>query len=131
MGRKIKILVAKPGLDGHDRGLKVVANALEDAGIEVIYLGIHQTPESIADAAAKYDVDGVAVSFLTGAHMVLLPRITKLLGKCRKKTIPLIVGGVIPDEDVKKLGRYKNIKVFAPGSGCNEIITYIKSRIKR
>jgi len=130
MNKKIKMLVAKPGLDGHDRGLKVIANAFAAVNMGVVYLGIHQTPESIVDAAVEHGVDGIAISFLTGAHMVLLPRIIKLLGARKKANLPIIVGGIIPSEDVKCLRCYRNVKYFAPGVPIDEVTGYISSKIK-
>ena len=103
MARPIKVLVAKPGLDGHDRGAKVVANALRDAGMEVIYTGLHQTPEMIVEAAVQEDVGVVSLSILSGAHMTLFPRVRKLMDEGGLKGVPLIGGGIIPDEDAKKL----------------------------
>src|SRR5207249_5540293 len=113
--RKIKIIIAKPGLDGHDRGAKVVARALRDAGFEVIYTGIRQTPEMIAQTALQEDVDAVGLSLLSGAHMTLFPQITKLL-KANGLNVLVFGGGIIPDEDVPKLKRKGVDQVFGPGT---------------
>ncbi len=120
--RKIRILIAKPGLDGHDRGAKVVARALRDAGFEVIYTGLRQTPEMIAEAALQEDVDIVGLSILSGAHMALFPRIMKLLGERGKGDIPVLAGGIIPDEDVAALKEMGVSAIFGPGTTTQEII---------
>jgi len=131
MDRPIKVLVAKPGLDGHDRGAKVVANALRDAGMEVIYTGLHQTPEMIVEAAMQEDVDLVSVSILSGAHNTLLPRVRNLMNESGLKTVQLIGGGIIPDEDAKALMAIDGISgIFGPGTDTREIIAFIEGLFK-
>jgi methylmalonyl-CoA mutase C-terminal domain/subunit len=127
MNRPIKILIAKPGLDGHDRGAKVVANALRDAGMEVIYTGLHQTPEMVVEAAVQEDVDVVSVSILSGAHMTLIPRIRDLMIEAGMKSAHLIGGGIIPDEDAEQLKKKGVVSgVFGPGTDTREIVSFIK-----
>ncbi|MCS6844060.1 MAG: cobalamin B12-binding domain-containing protein [Caldilineales bacterium] len=123
--RKIRVLVAKPGLDGHDRGAKVVARALRDAGFEVIYTGIRQTPEMIAEAALQEDVDVVGLSILSGAHMALCPRVVELLRKNGLEDVVVLVGGIIPDEDVEPLKQMGIKAVFGPGTSTQEIVDFI------
>jgi len=123
--RPIRVLVAKPGLDGHDRGAKVVAAALRDAGMEVVYTGLHQTPEMIATAAVQEDVDVVGLSVLSGAHMTLLPRVQRLLADQGRDDILLLGGGIIPQEDVGPLEAAGVARVFGPGTGSQEIVDYI------
>jgi len=123
---KIRILVAKPGLDGHDRGAKVVAAAFRDAGFEVIYTGLHQTPEQIVEAAVQEDVDVVALSILSGAHMTLFPAIQDLLNKQGATHMLLTGGGIIPPQDIASLGQRGIGKLFGPGSPTGEAIEYIK-----
>jgi methylmalonyl-CoA mutase C-terminal domain/subunit len=127
MERKIRVLVAKPGLDGHDRGAKVIAASLRDAGMEVIYTGLHQTPEKIAEAAVQEDVDVVAVSILSGAHMTLVPRILGLLRSRGADDIHVIAGGIIPSEDAEALRREGVGEVFGPGTPTGAIIEYIRN----
>lgn len=128
--KKIRVLVAKPGLDGHDRGAKVVARALRDAGMEVIYTGLHQTPEQIAEAALQEDVDLVGLSILSGAHMTLAPRIRALLDERQLDDVLLVVGGIIPEEDARELiGRGFAHAVFIPGDPLEKIISWIKIRV--
>lgn len=124
--RPIRVLVAKPGLDGHDRGAKVVAAALRDAGMEVIYTGLHQTPEMIATAAVQEDVDVVGLSILSGAHMTLFPRVRSLLDEMGRPDILLTGGGIIPQEDVDALQARGIGRLFGPGTATNELITYIR-----
>jgi methylmalonyl-CoA mutase C-terminal domain/subunit len=124
--RPIRILVAKPGLDGHDRGAKVVAAALRDAGMEVIYTGLHQTPEMIAQAAIQEDVDVVGLSILSGAHMTLFPRVRKLLDAAGRKDVLLTGGGIIPPEDMSALESQGTGKLFGPGTPTSDLITYIQ-----
>ena len=126
MQRKIRVLVAKPGLDGHDRGAKIVARALADAGMEVIYLGIRQTPEHIANAAIQEDVDVVGLSILSGAHDTLFPKVVDLLRKKGRENIPVIGGGIIPPDDARKLKESGIAEIFGPGTDTQDIITYIK-----
>lgn len=129
--RKVRILIAKPGLDGHDRGAKVVARALRDAGLEVIYTGLRQTPEMIAEAALQEDVDLVGLSILSGAHMTLFPRILKLLREKGSGDIPVLAGGIIPDEDVPALKEMGIAGVFGPGTSTQEIVEFINQILKR
>ena len=124
----IRVLVAKPGLDGHDRGAKVVAAALRDAGMEVIYTGLHQTPEMIATAAVQEDVDVVGLSILSGAHMTLFPRVKQLLDAAGRSEVLLIGGGIIPQDDIERLERQGIAKLFGPGAPTTEIIDFIKRR---
>jgi methylmalonyl-CoA mutase C-terminal domain/subunit len=124
--RRIRVLVAKPGLDGHDRGAKVVARALRDAGMEVIYTGIRQTPEMIAEAALQEDVDVVGLSILSGAHMALCPRIVELLRTQEMNDVMVLLGGIIPDEDVEPLKQLGVKGVFGPGTSTHDIIDFIR-----
>ncbi len=129
MERKIRILLAKPGLDGHDRGIKVVARALRDAGFEVIYTGLRQTPEVIVKAAIQEDVDAIGMSILSGAHMTLFPAVLNLLKEKNADHILLFGGGIIPEEDIEKLNKMGVGKLFTPGTTSKEIIEYIKTAI--
>jgi len=124
--RPIRILVAKPGLDGHDRGAKVVAAALRDAGMEVVYTGLHQTPEMIAQAAIQEDVDVVGLSILSGAHMTLFPRVRKLLDAAGRQDVLLTGGGIIPPEDMSALETQGTGKLFGPGTPTTDLIKYIE-----
>jgi methylmalonyl-CoA mutase C-terminal domain/subunit len=126
MQKKHRILLAKPGLDGHDRGVKVVAAALRDAGFEVIYTGLRQTPEMIVEAAIQEDVDAVGMSILSGAHLTLFPAVLDLLKKRKCDHILLFGGGIIPDEDLVKLEKMGVGKLFTPGATSGEIIDYLK-----
>lgn len=127
----IRVLVAKPGLDGHDRGAKIVARALRDAGMEVIYTGLRQTPEQIASAAIQEDVDVIACSILSGAHNTLLPRVYELLcAEDAQEDILFIAGGVIPDEDIPGLKERGIAEVFTPGTPTGSIIEYIQTRVR-
>ena len=126
MLRPIRVLIAKPGLDGHDRGAKVVAAALRDAGMEVIYTGLHQTPEMIATAAVQEDVDVVGLSILSGAHMTLFPRVRELLAEMGRDDVLLTGGGIIPKEDIDELQRKGVGKLFGPGTPTTDLIDYIK-----
>jgi methylmalonyl-CoA mutase C-terminal domain/subunit len=126
MARPIRVLVAKPGLDGHDRGAKVVAAALRDAGMEVIYTGLHQTPEMIASAAIQEDVDVVGLSILSGAHMTLFPRVLELLKAEGREDILLTGGGIIPKEDMDALQQQGAGRLFGPGTSTAELIAYIR-----
>lgn len=125
--RKIRVLVAKPGLDGHDRGAKVIAAALQDAGMEVIYTGLHQTPEMIAATALQEDVDVVAMSILSGAHMTLFPRVRRLLEKQGMDDVLITGGGIIPDEDMEELQALGVGRLFGPGTPTSEAVEYIRS----
>ncbi|MEE8251833.1 MAG: cobalamin B12-binding domain-containing protein [Gemmatimonadales bacterium] len=127
--RPIRVLVAKPGLDGHDRGAKVVAAALRDAGMEVIYTGLHQTPEMIATAAVQEDVDVVGLSILSGAHMTLFPRVKNLLHEQGRDDITVLGGGIIPAEDIESLESRGIVKLFGPGSTTGEIVDFIRSTV--
>ena len=124
--RKIRVLVAKPGLDGHDRGAKVIASALRDAGMEVIYTGLHQTPEMIVSAAIQEDVDVVALSILSGAHMTLFPRVRELLGQEGADHILITGGGIIPEEDMQALQSQGIGQLFGPGTTTTEAVRYIR-----
>ena len=130
MRKRIRVLVAKPGLDGHDRGAKVVANALRDAGMEVIYTGLHQTPELIAEAAVQEDVDVVGLSILSGAHMTIFPRILKLLKEKGAEHIKVVGGGIIPEEDIEKLEEIGVAKRFGPGTNTGDIVEYLKKEFE-
>ncbi|HXC25183.1 MAG TPA: cobalamin B12-binding domain-containing protein [Gemmatimonadaceae bacterium] len=125
--RPIRVLVAKPGLDGHDRGAKVVAAALRDAGMEVIYTGLHQTPEMIATASVQEDVDVVGLSILSGAHMTLIPRVVQLLREQGRDDILVTGGGIIPKEDMEALEAQGVGKLFGPGTPTSDLIEYIKA----
>ncbi len=130
MDRPIRVLVAKPGLDGHDRGAKVIARALRDAGMEVIYTGLRQTPEQIVNAAIQEDVDCVAISILSGAHSTLLPKVVKLLKAENADDILVVGGGVIPDEDIPFLKESGIAEIFTPGTPTTVTIDYIKANVK-
>ncbi len=127
MPRPIRVLVAKPGLDGHDRGAKVVAAALRDAGMEVIYTGLHQTPEMIASAAVQEDVDVVGLSILSGAHMTLFPRVLQLLREQGRDDVLITGGGIIPKEDMDALEQQGIAKLFGPGTPTTALIEYIRA----
>ncbi len=124
--RKIRVLVAKPGLDGHDRGAKVVARALRDAGMEVIYTGLRQTPEMIVEAALQEDVDVIGLSILSGAHMALVPRILELMQAHDLSDVKLILGGIVPDDDIAALQQMGVSGIFGPGSDTQEIVAHIR-----
>jgi len=127
--KKIRVLIAKPGLDGHDRGAKVVARALRDAGMEVIYTGIRQTPEKIVAAAVQEDVDVVGLSCLSGAHMVLFPRVAEGLKEKGKAELLLFGGGIIPAEDIPGLKQAGFAEIFLPGTDTNEVVRFINERL--
>jgi len=127
MGRKIRVLIAKPGLDGHDRGAKVVARALRDAGMEVIYTGLHQTAEMIVETALQEDVDAIGLSILSGAHMTYFPKVLKLMKEKGLNDVLLFGGGIIPKEDAEKLEKMGVGKIFGPGTPTQEIVDYINS----
>jgi methylmalonyl-CoA mutase C-terminal domain/subunit len=131
MERKIRVLVAKPGLDGHDRGAKVVARALRDAGMEVIYTGLHQTTEMIVETAIQEDVDVIALSLLSGAHMTLFVDVTKLLKDKDMEDVLVLGGGVIPEEDIPALKKAGIAGVFGPGTPTDDIADFIKKNVKR
>jgi methylmalonyl-CoA mutase, C-terminal domain len=128
--RKIRVLVAKPGLDGHDRGAKVVARSLRDAGMEVIYTGLRQTPEMITEAALQEDVDAVGLSILSGAHMGLVPRILELLKANGQEEVKVFVGGIIPDEDVPRLMEMGVVGVYGPGTLTDQIVQDIRRLVQ-
>lgn len=130
MTKKIRVLVAKPGLDGHERGAKIVARALADAGMEVIYLGIRQTPEQIANTAIQEDVDVVGLSILSGAHNTLFPSIVDLLREKGRGDIPVIGGGIIPPDDAGKLKEYGIAEIFGPGTDTRDIVAFIKKAVR-
>jgi methylmalonyl-CoA mutase C-terminal domain/subunit len=127
--RPIRVLVAKPGLDGHDRGAKVVAAALRDAGMEVVYTGLHQTPEMIATAAVQEDVDVVGLSILSGAHLTLFPRVKRLLDDAGRSDILLVGGGIIPQDDVATLEAQGVARLFGPGTATADIVSYISAAV--
>ena len=128
--RKIRVLVAKPGLDGHDRGAKVVARSLRDAGFEVIYTGIRQTPQMIAEAALQEDVDVVGLSILSGAHMTLCPKVVELLRAQGQDNVLVLVGGIVPDEDIARLKDAGIEGVFGPGTSTQQIVDFINSNAR-
>ena len=128
--RKIRVLVAKPGLDGHDRGAKVVARALRDAGMEVIYTGLRQTPEMIAEAALQEDVDVVGLSILSGAHMALAPRVLELLKANGQGRVRVFIGGIVPDEDVPRLMEMGVSGIYGPGASTEDIIRDVRESVK-
>lgn len=127
--RKLRILVAKPGLDGHDRGAKIIARALRDAGMEVIYTGLHQTPEMIVSAAIQEDVDAIGMSIMSGAHMTLFPAVISLLKTQAAADIQVFGGGIIPDDDIPKLKAQGVAEIFTPGSRMQDIVTWIQGHI--
>ncbi len=129
--RRIRVLIAKPGLDGHDRGAKVIARAFRDAGMEVIYTGLRQTPEMIVSAAIQEDVDAVGLSCLSGAHMHLFPRVMELLKERGADDILVFGGGTIPDEDIPKLKACGLAEVFTPGTSTQDAITFVRNNLKR
>ena len=128
--RKVRLLVGKVGLDGHDRGAKIVARALRDAGFEVIYSGLHQTPEMVVNTAIQEDVDAVALSILSGAHLTLLPRVMALLKEKGAPDIALVAGGIIPDEDIVELKNAGILEVFTPGASTQQIIDFIRTQVR-
>ncbi len=127
----IRVLVAKPGLDGHDRGAKIVARALRDAGMEVIYTGLRQTPEQIVNAALQEDVDAIGISILSGAHNSILPRICELLRQEEMEDVLLVVGGIIPNEDIPALKSAGVAEVFQPGVSTQEIVDFIRTHVRQ
>ena len=128
--RKIRVVVAKPGLDGHDRGATIIARALRDAGMEVIYTGLHQTPEQIAETAIQEDADAIGISILSGAHMTLVPKIVELLESQGVDDVLLTVGGTIPTRDIEELKSMGVDEVFTPGAGTDEIVEFIRSGVE-
>jgi methylmalonyl-CoA mutase, C-terminal domain len=131
MNEKIRVIVAKPGLDGHDRGAKVIARAFRDAGFEVIYTGLRQTPEQIVNAALQEDADVIGLSVLSGAHMTLCPRIMELMKKEGLNDVLVLVGGIIPDQDIAKLKEIGIGEVFQPGASTEEIIAYVRNNVRK
>jgi methylmalonyl-CoA mutase C-terminal domain/subunit len=131
MDQKIRVLVAKPGLDGHDRGAKIVARALRDAGMEVVYTGLHQTAEMIVETAIQEDVNVIGLSLLSGAHMTLFKDVTKLLKEKGLDDVIVIGGGIIPEEDVSKLKEAGVCGVFGPGTHCDDIVEFIRKKVKK
>jgi methylmalonyl-CoA mutase C-terminal domain/subunit len=127
--RKIRVVVAKPGLDGHDRGAKIIARALRDAGMEVIYTGLHQTPEQIVATVIQEDADAVGLSILSGAHMTLVPKVVELLKQEQAEDVVVTVGGTIPADDIPELKKLGVAEVFTPGAPTQEIIDFIKSAV--
>ncbi len=128
--RKIRVLVAKPGLDGHDRGAKVIARALRDAGMEVIYTGLRQTPEMIVSSALQEDVDVIGLSILSGAHNVIVPRVNELLHKNKMDDVLLLVGGIIPEQDFEVMKKAGVSGIFNPGTPMDEIVEFIRKNVK-
>jgi methylmalonyl-CoA mutase C-terminal domain/subunit len=126
-GRKIRVVVAKPGLDGHDRGAKIIARALRDAGMEVIYTGLHQTPEQIAETVIQEDADAIGLSILSGAHMTLVPRVVELVREQGVEDVLITVGGTIPADDVPELKKLGVAEVFTPGAATDEIVEFIRA----
>jgi methylmalonyl-CoA mutase C-terminal domain/subunit len=126
---KIRVVIAKPGLDGHDRGAKIIARALRDAGMEVIYTGLHQTPEQIVETVIQEDADAVGISILSGAHMTLVPRILQLLQGQGADDVIVVVGGTIPTDDVAELKRQGVAEVFTPGAPTGEIVDFLQARV--
>jgi len=129
--KKIRVLVAKPGLDGHDRGAKVIARALRDAGMEVIYTGLRQTPEQIVNAALQEDVDAIGLSILSGAHMHLFPRILELKREKKLDDVMVFAGGIIPDHDIPRLKELGIAEVFPPGSSLEEIVGFVRGHARK
>ena len=129
MAAKIRVVIAKPGLDGHDRGAKIIARALRDAGMEVIYTGLHQTPEQIVETAIQEDADAVGISILSGAHMTLVPRILELLRAQGAEDLLVLVGGTIPGDDLAELKRQGVAEVFTPGAPTSEIVDFLQARV--
>src|SRR3954463_1496002 len=128
--KKIRVVVAKPGLDGHDRGAKIIARALRDAGMEVIYTGLHQTPEQIAETVIQEDADAVGLSILSGAHMTLVPRVVRLLEEKQAGDVIVIVGGTIPGDDIPELKKLGIAEVFTPGASTQDIIEFVRNAVR-
>jgi methylmalonyl-CoA mutase C-terminal domain/subunit len=129
VAKKIRVVIAKPGLDGHDRGAKIIARALRDAGMEVIYTGLHQTPEQIVETAIQEDADAVGISILSGAHMTLVPRIVELLHANEVGDVLVVVGGTIPADDAEELKRNGVAAVFGPGAPTSEIVDFLRGAV--
>ncbi len=130
MSDKIRVLVAKPGLDGHDRGAKIIARAFRDAGFEVIYTGLRQTPEQVVNAALQEDVDVIGLSVLSGAHMTLCPRIMELVHSEGLEDVLVVIGGIIPDDDIPKLKDQGVHEIFLPGSSTEDIVNYVRTNVR-
>jgi methylmalonyl-CoA mutase C-terminal domain/subunit len=131
MSKKIRVLVAKPGLDGHDRGAKVIVRALRDAGMEAIYTGLRQTPEQIVQAALQEDVDAIGVSILSGAHNYVMPRIMELVQKNQMDDVMVFMGGIVPDQDIAELKKIGVKGIFLPGSSLDEIVNFVKQNVRQ
>ncbi len=131
MNEKIRVLVAKPGLDGHDRGAKIIARAFRDAGFEVIYTGLRQTPQQVVTAALQEDVDVIGLSVLSGAHMTLCPQIMELIRKEHMEDVLVVVGGIIPDEDITKLKDDGVSEIFLPGTSTEDIVDYVRTNVRQ
>ena len=131
MNEKIRVVVAKPGLDGHDRGAKIIARAFRDAGFEVIYTGLRQTPEQVVNAALQEDADVIGLSVLSGAHMTLCPRIMDLMKREGLDDVLVVVGGIIPDQDILKLKECGVAEIFLPGASTEDIVTYVRENVRR
>ena len=129
MAKKIRVVIAKPGLDGHDRGAKVIARALRDAGMEVIYTGLHQTPEQIVETAIQEDADAIGISVLSGAHMTLVPRIIELLRENEADDVLVVLGGTIPTDDARALKDGGVAEVFTPGAPTSEIVAFLQDKV--
>jgi methylmalonyl-CoA mutase, C-terminal domain len=127
--KKIRVVVAKPGLDGHDRGAKIIARALRDAGMEVIYTGLHQTPEQIVETVIQEDADAVGLSILSGAHMTLVPKVAELLAGQGAEDVVLVVGGTIPSDDIPELKKLGVAEIFTPGAPVQEIVDYLRGAV--
>ena len=131
MSEKIRVLVAKPGLDGHDRGAKIIARAFRDAGFEVIYTGLRQTPQQVVTAALQEDVDVIGLSVLSGAHMTLCPQIMELVRKEQMDDVLVVVGGIIPDDDITKLKDDGVSEIFPPGTSTEDIVDYVRTNVRQ
>jgi methylmalonyl-CoA mutase C-terminal domain/subunit len=129
VAQKIRVVIAKPGLDGHDRGAKIIARALRDAGMEVIYTGLHQTPEQIVETAVQEDADAVGISILSGAHMTLVPRILELLKENSAEDVVVVLGGTIPQDDAEELKQQGVAEVFTPGAPTSQIVDFLRSNV--
>jgi methylmalonyl-CoA mutase C-terminal domain/subunit len=127
--RRLRILIAKPGLDGHDRGAKIIARALRDAGVEVIYTGLHQTPEMIVEAALQEDVDAIGLSILSGAHMTLFPAVLELLAARDVRDLPIFGGGIVPPEDISALKQLGVREIFTPGASTDDIVAWARTAL--
>jgi methylmalonyl-CoA mutase, C-terminal domain len=129
VARKVRVVIAKPGLDGHDRGAKIIARALRDAGMEVIYTGLHQTPEQIVETAIQEDADAIGISILSGAHMTLVPRILDLLRENEAEDVVVVVGGTVPKDDAAELKEQGVAEVFTPGAPTSQIVEFLRERV--